>query len=125
MGAQESAAHLQGSRFLDAANHAQHLQLVLSGQSVAALDFHRTRSLADNLVHTAHRLAVELVLRKLVQTVGRVQDASPSAGYLSIAQAVDFVNELLLAAAGIDDVGVAVAERRHHGAAFSIDDGGF
>ena len=42
-----------------------------------------------------------------------------------VAEAVDFVEEFAFAAAGIYDMGVAVAERRHQQAALSIDNSVF
>ena len=56
-----------------------------------------------------------------MQQVGRVQDTSSTGGDLFIAESVDLVPELPVAAAGIDDVGMGIAECRHDIASSGID----
>ena len=109
---EEGGAHLERCRLADAADDAQHLQLVLGREAVAALDFHGAGAHADDFADALHRLAVELLLGGGVEPVGGVENTPAAARYLFVAQAVDFVEELLLAAAGIDQMGVRVAERR-------------
>ena len=75
----------------------------------------------DDFVHAAHGLSVQLLLTQFVQPVGRVEDASTSAGNVFVGQSPNLVNELSLAASGIDDMCVRVAERRQHRAALCID----
>ena len=67
-------------------------------------------------------MLVEFVLTEFVQAVGTVQDATAAAGNLGITQAVDFVDKLLLTAAGIHDVRVRIAETGQHGTALSVED---
>ena len=57
-----------------------------------------------------------------MQPVGGVQDAASAACDLLIRKAVDLVQKLLLAAPGVDQVGVRVAERREEHPARGIDD---
>ncbi len=122
VGTEESAAHGDRARLAYAPYHAQHLQLVLRVQTVTALDFYRARAFIYYLPNPTHGLTVELILRQLVQTVGRIQYAAAAPRYLRVAQPLDFVDKLLLAAVGIDQMGVAVAERRQHRSALGIDD---
>ena len=120
---EEGGLHAERCRLADVADDAQHLQLVGGVQTVAALYFHGSRPLADYLVDALHGLSVQFVFAQLVQTVGTVQDASATACNLGIAQSANLVDELPLAAAGIDQMGVRVAERGQHGTALGIDDG--
>ena len=55
-----------------------------------------------------------------MQPVGRVEDAAAPTGYLGVAQSADLVDELALAAVGIDEVGVRVAERREYGTVLCV-----
>ena len=57
-----------------------------------------------------------------MQSVGGVQDAASAARDLLVRKAVDLVQKLLLAAPGVDQVGVRVAERREEYPARGIDD---
>jgi hypothetical protein len=121
MGTKEGADDAQWCRVLDAAYHTQHLQFILSAESVAALDLYGTRSLLYNLLDALHRLSIELVFRQLMQSVGRVEDATTALCYLGIAQAPYLIYKLTLTTVGIDDMGVAVAERREEGAARGVE----
>ena len=67
---EERRHNLCRRRLLHALYDAQHLQLVLEVQSVAALYLYAARSLAYHLVESLHRLAEQLVLRSVVQQVG-------------------------------------------------------
>ena len=122
MGTQKSGNNFQWGGFLDATDDAQHLQFVLGVQSVATLYFNGSRPLTDDLVDAHHGAFEEFVLTQLMQAVGTVQDASAATGYLGIAEPLNFVDELVLTALGIDEVGVGVAERRQHQPATGIDD---
>ena len=112
---------LQRSRLLDAPDDAQHFQLVSGSKSVAALDFDGSRTLSDDFADALHGLFVEFVFAGVVQSVGRVQDASAAPRNLFVAQTANLIDKLALATAGIDNVGVAVAKRREHESALSID----
>ena len=57
-----------------------------------------------------------------MQEVGGVEDAAATTGNLGIGEALDFVHELPLAAAGIHQMGVGVAPTWQDGAPMSIDD---
>ena len=58
----------------------------------------------------------------MVEAVGGVEDASSAAGNLGVAEALYLVDELTLAAARIDNVGVGVAEGWQDGASLGIED---
>ena len=109
---EERGPHLQRHAFADAADDAQHLQLVPGRKAVAALDLHAPRTHRRDLAHALHRLRIEFVLRSLVQPVGGVENAPAPPGDLLVRQTVDLVQKLPLAAPGVDQVGVRVAERR-------------
>ena len=121
MGAQEGRHHLEGSIALDALHHTQHLELVGRVKAIAAFDLDAASALGHHLVDALHGLGIELVGTHVMQPVGTVEDAAAAAGNLGIGQAVDFVDKLLLAAAGIHQVGVRVAKRGQHSAATGID----
>ena len=121
VGTEEGAADGDGARLAYAAYHAQHFQLVLRVQTVSALDFYRARTFTYNLVDTLHGLTVELVFRQFVQTVGRIQYAAAPPRYLRVAQTADLVDKFLFAAVGINQMGMAVAKRRHHRSALGVD----
>ncbi len=121
MRSEKCRAHGYGRCLADAAYDAQHLQLVFGRESVAALDLDKTRTHGDDLVDALHGLTVELILGCGVQAVGRIEYAAAAPGDLLVAQTVDLVEELLLAAAGIDDMRMRVAERRKEHAAAGID----
>ena len=121
MGSEKRADHAHGCCLPDAAYHAQHLQLVVGVESVAAFYLHGSRAFGCYLADTLHGLVVELVFRSLVQPVRRAQYAATPAGYLGVAQAAYLVDELALATARIHQVGVAVAERREQPAPLGID----
>ena len=120
MGAEERGADGHGRCFGHAADDAQHLQLVLRGESVAALDFRRTGSGFHHLVQARHRLVVEFLFGGRVQPVCRVEDASAAAGDFLVGEAVDFVHEFSFAASCIDDVRMRVAEGGQHDASAGV-----
>ena len=122
VGAEEGGADQGGGGRLDAVDDAQHFHFVDRVEAVAALDFKGAGSLGDHFVDTLHRLAEEFVFGSLVQQVGGVEDAAAVRRDLLVGEAPDFIEELAVAAAGIDDMGVAVAESRHQQAAFAVDD---
>ena len=119
---EERGPHLQRHAFADAADDAQHLQLVPGRKAVAALDLHAPRTHRRDLAHALHRLRIEFVLRSLVQPVGGVENAPAPPGDLLVRQTVDLVQKLPLAAPGVDQVGVRVAERRKEHASCRVDD---
>ena len=120
MGAEEGGPHFQRCGLADAADHAQHLQLVFGRETVSALDLDAAGSHRRDLPDTLHGLPVELLLGGVVQPVGGVQDPAAAACDLLVGEAVDLVEELLLAAPGIDQMGVRVAERREEHPAFGV-----
>ena len=109
---EEGGAHSDGRGLADTADHAQHLQFVCGREAVAALDLDAPRTHADDFADALHGLLVQLVLRGGAEPVGGVENAAAPAGDLLVAQAVDLVQKLLFAAAGIDQMGVRIAERR-------------
>ena len=110
---QEGGAHQRGHRFADAADHPEHLQFIRRIEAVAALDLEGSGPLLQHLPDPLHRLLVERIFPGAVQQVGGVEDAPAPGGDFFIGQARDLVEEFPRAAAGIDDVGMAVAERGH------------
>ena len=72
-------------------------------------------------MHTLDRLAVELLLRGAPQPIGRVENTAASTGDLFVAQAVNLIQKLLLAAACIDEVRMRVAERGKERATLGIE----
>ena len=121
MGAKEGGHHLDGRGLADAADDAQHLEFVLGVQTVAALDLDGAGTLGNDFAHAAHSLTVEFLFTQEVQAVGRVENAASTACNLGIGEPADLVHKLALTAAGIHDVGVAVAPRGQHGATLCID----
>ena len=106
---------------LDAAYHPQHLELIFDSKSVSALDLYRSGTHGHDFAHADHGLLVELVLGGRVQQVGGIEDSAAACGYLLVREACDLVAELAVAAAGIYDMRMRVAESRHHEAALGID----
>ncbi len=88
---------------------------------VTALDLHAARTHADDFAHAPHCLPVELLLGSLVQQVGGIENPAATPGDFLVAQSVDFVQKLLLAAPGVDQMGVRIAERREKHPALGID----
>ncbi len=99
----------------------EHFKLVLGVEAVAAFDFYGGAAFGHHFVYAGERLGVKIVFGSAVEEVGGVEYSASAGCYLFVAEAVDFVEEFAFAAAGIYDMGVAVAERRHQQAAFSID----
>ena len=120
--AEESNLDHGGGGGFDAVDDAEHFQLIDGIEPVSALDLDGTGALRDHFTDALHRLAVEFVFRGLVQQVGGVEDTAATGGDLFVRKTVDLVEEFPVAAAGIDDVGVTVAEGGHHQAAFAVDD---
>ncbi len=56
-----------------------------------------------------------------MQPVGRVEYTAAAPRDLLVTQAVDFVQKLLFAASGVDQMGVRVAERRKEHATLGVD----
>ena len=56
-----------------------------------------------------------------MQQVGGIQDPTAPGGDLLVAEPVDLVQKLSIPAPRIHDMRMAVAERRHHQAAFRVD----
>ena len=106
---EERRHYLSRRSLLHALYHAEHLQLVFEAQSVAALYLDASGSLTYHFVKALHGLTEELVLGSAVQEVGRIEDASSTAGYLLIAESVYLIHKLPLTASGEDDVRVRVA----------------
>ena len=121
VGSQEGTLHGGRDAPFDAVNDPQHLHLALGAQAVAALDLKGYGAFVHHFLHAHHGLAEELVLGGLVQKVRRVEDSAAPRRYLLIGQAVDLVQKLAVAAPGIDQVRVAVAEARHDHAALGVD----
>ena len=121
VGAQKGGAHRGGNRVADPADDAQHLQLIGRIEPVSALDLDGAAPLPHHLPHAFHRLGEQFVFRSPVQQVGGIQDTPAPSRNLFVAAAFDLVQELAVAAAGVHDVGVAVAEGRHQQAALCVD----
>ena len=117
VGAQEGAFHRSRNAFADAADHAQHLDLIGRVKSVSALDFQGYGAFVHHLPHADHRLGKQFILRGLVQQVGRIEDAAAPGGDFLVAETVYLVQEFSVPAAGIHHVRMAVAETGHHHAA--------
>ena len=109
MRTEERRQYLSRRSLLHALYHAEHLQLVLKTQSVAALYLDASGSLTYHFVKALHGLTEEFVLGSAVQEVGRIEDASSTSGYLLIAESVYLIHKLPLTASGEDDVSVRVA----------------
>ena len=122
MGTEEGGHDAEWRMGLYALGDTQNFQLILGRQSVARLDFHTSCAFLPDLLGTAHGLLEEVLLARLVETVGRIEDATAAGGNLGIGQSLEFVLKLLLTAACPDQVGMAVAEARHDEGALSVDD---
>ena len=118
---QEGAADQGGRGRPDAVDDPQHLQFVDRVEPVAALDLDGPRALCDHFVHPLHGLPEELVFGGPVQQVGRIEDAAAAGRDLPVGETADLVEEFPVAAAGVDDMRVAVAESRHQQSAFAVD----
>ena len=84
MGTKKGADDRNRRRLLDASDDAQHLQLVSGIETIAALDFHGTSTLADDFIDALHRGMVQVIFRHVVQTVGTVQNATTPTSYLLV-----------------------------------------
>ena len=122
VGPQEGGADQGGGGRLDAVDDAQHLEFVHGVEAVPALDLDGAGTLGNHLVHARHGLPEEFIFGGLVQQVGGVEDAAAPGRDLFVGKPPDLVEEFPVPAAGIDDVGVAVAESRHQQAAAAVDD---
>ena len=120
MSTKESGYDAYGQSFFHPPDHTKHLQFVVGVKTVTALDFNTSRALEHHLAGSCHRLLIELVLRHRVQQVGRIEDATATAGNLGIAHATNLIDKLCLAASRIYDVGVGVAPRGQHHASCGI-----
>ena len=118
---EEGGFDLERRCLLQAADDAQHLQLVGCIESVAAFHFYATRTLADDFISATQGLAIEFVLAQFVEMVGRIEDAAAATGDFGVAQSADFVDKFGLATAGVNNVGVGVAPRGKNAAAAGID----
>ena len=122
MGTEEGGLHGHRGAFFQAPDDAQELHLPFRVQTIAGLDFGRAGALGLHFLQTLQALAVDLVLGGLSDQVRRIENAAAPGRDLLIAQAVDLVEKLARPAAGIDDMRMAVAERRHHHAPFRVYD---
>ena len=118
---QEGSLHGYRNSLPDPLYDPEHLKLVLCPESVSALDFHRSGSLGHYFMDTGEGLAEELVLGRVVQKVSGIQYSTTPCGNLLVTQTCNLVPEFSVPAAGIDNVGVRVAECRHYIASFGID----
>ena len=125
MGPEEGDADERRDGLLDAADDAQHLEFVRRVESIAALDFDGAGALAHHLADAGHRLLVEFVFGSSVQQVGGIEDPAATGGDLLVAEPVDLVQELAVAAPRIHDMRMAVAEGREDHATLGVDDGCF
>ena len=91
---EERGPHLQRHAFADAADDAQHLQLVPGRKAVAALDLHAPRPMAA--ISRIRPIAWHRVRpRRSLQQVGGIENAPAPPGDLLVRQTVDLVEELL------------------------------
>ena len=121
VGPEKSRPDLNRNSFADSAYNPEHLQFIFCRESVSALYFHGSGTFCHDFFNPDHGLTEKLVFRSGMQQVGRVQDTSSTGGDLFIAESVDLVPELPVAAACIDDVSVGIAESRHDIASSGID----
>ena len=121
VGPEEGGADPERSLLLHPAGDPEHLDLILDGEAVTALDLHRTGAQGDYLMRTDQGLLQEVILRGIVQQLHRIEDTAAPAGNLLIGKAAQLVHELHLAAAGIDQMGVGVAVGREHHPALSVN----
>ena len=121
--AKQGGFYRQRRRLFYATYHAQHLKLGFGGEAVAAFYLHGAGAVGCHLVETLHGVIVELLLRGFLQTLGGVEDAAPAFGNFVVGEAFDFVDVLYLAAAGINEVCVRVAESGEHHASAGVDFG--
>ena len=112
MGTEEGGHDAEWRMGLYTLGDTQNFQLILGRQSVARLDFHTSCAFLPDFLGTAHGLLEKVLLARLVETVGRIEDATAAGGNLGVGQSLEFVLKLLLTAACPDQVGVAVAEAR-------------
>ena len=114
MGSEEVGLDGERGVLFQLADDAQHLELVLGGEAVAALDLARARAEGGHLLQPLPCLVVELFFGCLVQPFRGVEDAAAALEDFLVAQTLDLVDVLDLAAARIDDVRVGIAEGGEH-----------
>ena len=120
--AEEVGLHCDRSGLLDASDDAQHLELVLHGQAVSALDFHGSGAHGHDFAYTHHGLLIELVFGGRVQKVGGIEDSAASGSDLFIRESGDLVAEFTVSASGIYNMSMRVTESRHHKSALCVDE---
>ena len=121
MSSEEVRFYHQRGCLLDTSDYSEHLELILDCESVSALDLGSSSTHRHDFVHTDHCLTIQFVFRSFVQKICRVEDSAASCCNLFVTQSGNLVSELTVTAAGINDMGVAVAECRHHESALRVD----
>ena len=121
VGPEKSRPDLNRNSFADSAYNPEHLQFIFCRESVSALYFHGSGTFGHDFFNPDHGLTEKFVFRCGMKQVGRVKDSASACSNFLIAQPLNLVPELPVAAAGIDDVGMGIAECRHDIASSGID----
>ena len=112
MGAQKAGLHPDRPHLGDPPRGAQHGQLGLDIQTIARLDLDRCHAFADQRIDPRQRRRQQPVLARLARVAHRRQDPAPGARDFFVTRALQAQLELARPVAAMDQMGVAVDQRR-------------
>ena len=92
----------------------KHLQFAPGRKSVAAFNLYCARTTFHAPHKPLHSHFVQIVLRCTAQQVGRIENPASAPCNFHIRQSADLILIFLLAAAGIDNMGMRISKCRKH-----------
>ena len=120
--AHEGRRDLDRMRRGELPHDAQHLQLALDVERVAALRLARGRAASQHLVEPAPGRDGELLVRRRARRADAADDAAAAGRDLRVGRARKAAPQLVAAIAGEDNVRVRVDQSRHDRAGARVDD---
>ena len=120
MRTKEISTNSQRSSLFQSANHTQHLQFILSRQTITTLNISRTRTETNHLIHTLKSLFIKSIFRCIMQTFSRIQNTATTFRNLLITQTIDFINKFMLTTTSIHNMSMTITKRRQHKTALCI-----
>ena len=121
MRTQEISTNSQWSSLLQSTNHTQHLEFILSRQTITTLNISRTRTKSNHLIHTLKCLFIQSILRSIMQTLSRIQNTTTTLSNLLITQTIDFINKFMLTTTSINNMSMTITKCRQHKTTLSIN----
>ena len=121
VGAKEGRDDADVPQLAQAARGAKRLQFMLKREAVAGLDLDGGDALGDQGVEAGQGLGDKLVFGGCARGGHGGNDATPGAGNLFVARALQPQFELMGAVAAVDQVGVGIDQARGDPAALAID----